>query len=70
MVMGILEGEGRENGAESLFKETITAFNIYIYSLYSLIIYNNIYYIVYILIYTILYISISSAFYCIIHLIY
>ena len=30
MVMGILEGEGRENGAESLFKETITAFNIYI----------------------------------------
>ena len=31
MVMGILEGEGRENGAESLFKETITAFNIYIY---------------------------------------
>jgi len=67
MVMGILEGEGRENEAESLFKETITAFNIYIY---SLIIYNNIYYIVYILIYTILYISISSAFYCIIHLIY
>lgn len=30
-VMGILEGEGRENGAESLFKGTITAFNIYIY---------------------------------------
>ena len=34
MVMGILEGEGRENGAESLFKETITAFNIYIYIVY------------------------------------
>ena len=46
--MGILEGEERENGAGSLFKEIITASYIhtyiYIYSLCSLIIiYNNMY---------------------------